>query len=87
LVTITARLAAGLAERGRMMMLLRRHSKITSGVVGMSKRKSNFYSLFGACLRYHRTSKRTAFKNPPGDWAGPNTFIARSTPGQPNQHA
>jgi len=25
--------------------------------------KSNFYSLFGACLRYHRKTKRTSFKN------------------------
>lgn len=31
---------------------------------GQVKRKSNFYSLFGACLRYHRTSNRAAFKNP-----------------------
>jgi hypothetical protein len=26
--------------------------------------KSNFYSLFGACLRYYRASKRTGFKSP-----------------------
>lgn len=28
------------------------------------KRKSTFYSLFGACLRYHRNTGRTAFKHP-----------------------
>ncbi|SDX02934.1 Protein of unknown function DUF262 [Alicyclobacillus hesperidum] len=28
------------------------------------KTKSNFYSLFGGCVRYYRTYKRTTFRNP-----------------------
>jgi len=29
-----------------------------------AKTKSNFYSLYGACLRHHRTTGRTAFRQP-----------------------
>lgn len=29
-----------------------------------AKKKSNFYTLYGACLRYYRESKRTAFRRP-----------------------
>ena len=31
-----------------------------------AKTKSNFYSLYGACLRYHRESRRAAFRNSDG---------------------
>lgn len=37
---------------------------INESNVSAVKTRSNFYSLYGACLRYHRSTKRSAFVNP-----------------------
>ena len=42
------------------MTLLR--TLITDGNKAQAKRKSNFFSIFGACLEYYRATKRASFK-------------------------
>lgn len=60
-----------LEEVDAAMGLLR--ALIDDGNKAQAKRKSNFYSLFGACLEYHRTTKRSSFK-------ATDDIVARLTP-------
>ena len=50
------------AEFNIAITLLR--SLITNDNKGQAKKKSNFYTLYGACLRYFRDSQRATFKRP-----------------------
>jgi hypothetical protein len=57
---------------------------LTDGNAAQFKRKTNFYSLYGACLRYLRDFKRSSFNDPTAVGEAIGKFLARAQDERPD---